>query len=143
MPNELAFRMIARAKLTDEDCAWFNPQYFGGFPEHDQVLLALRGGECVCYAMFEEAGDIELKYVENSAGGHGKGHARQVVGELLRRSPDRIVYAVPVHEKAPALLRASGFQSPEDVTRERGGFRIGGAWVRFPPAPAKNDDAAP
>ncbi|MBZ5637777.1 MAG: hypothetical protein LAO51_03360 [Acidobacteriia bacterium] len=137
MADELQFRIVARRDLQPADCPWFDPAHHESDARRDQVLLAYAGDECVSYAVFEGpggygGGDIELKFVENAPRHHRRGFAFRTIEELIRRFPDRLVWAVDAHPRAPILLRRAGFLSPDDVRHDRGGFRIGDAWVRFP-----------
>ena len=137
MPDELHFRIVTRRDLGPSDCPWFDPAHYRSDSGRDQVLLAYAGSECVSYALFEEpggygSGDIELKYVENAPWHSRRGFAFRTIEELIRRFPDRLVWAVDVHPRAPILLRRAGFLSPDEVMRDHRGFRIGGAWVRLP-----------
>ncbi len=149
MADAVNYRVIQRKDLSREDCPWFNPRYGSGGPSRDQVLLSILGEQPVCYALFEESGDIELKYVENAPSESGKGYAIGIVREVLQRYPDRAVWGAATHPWGPAthprtpnLLRKAGFSSPWEVEKERGGFRVSGAWVRYPPT-AEESDTAP
>ena len=142
MSDAVNYRVIQRKDLSHEDCPWFNPRYGGWDSSRGQVLLSILGDQPVCYALFEEFGDIELKYVENAPSESGKGYAIGIVREVLRRYPDRAVWGASTHPRTPNLLRKAGFSSPWEVEKERGGFRMSGVWVRFPPI-AEDSNAAP
>jgi hypothetical protein len=134
--DDLTFKKVTRKDLQRNDCPWFDPQYWeGGDSECDEVFLAFLGDECVCYVLYEEQGSaIELKYVENAPNHHGKGYAIRSVQELIRQFPDRPMWAVPTHLRAPNLLRKAGFRPSEEENRNprHFGLEIEGAWVRFP-----------
>ncbi len=141
MTSAIEFLDSTVGEHPSNQCPWFQLKY-RPCPGETAMLLALADGECVAYAIYDVFGDaVDLQYVENAPNQHGRGYARLIVNELIRRYPSSIFSGAATHVRSPNLLRKTGFSHPDDVAKMRPDFPMKGVWVRFPPSSEARDDA--
>lgn len=111
--------MLVRTARPDE-LGWMNEQYrqvrFIPSDVHDTMMIAELDGERAAFGRLVEAGDhaYELGGIYVFEAFRGRGVARAIVEELIRRGAGREIYCIPFAD-LEALYAAAGFRRVEPV----------------------------
>jgi GNAT superfamily N-acetyltransferase len=115
--------MLLRTARPDE-LGWMNEQYaqvhFIPSDAHDTMVVAELDGERAGFGRLVEAGDnaYELGGIFVFEAFRGRGVARAIVEELIRRGAGREIYCIPFADLEP-LYAASGFRRVDRVGAPR------------------------